>query len=207
MHLHGRSSSHFTRIPRIFAAELEVDLEFHPIRDLMSADAEDYGGHPALKMPTLHTDAGILFGSLPICRELAQCSELSLDIVWPEDLRRPVASNAQELVLTAMSNEIGLVMGKATGVPADNAHQMKLRASLIGAMDWLELNFVRAIDTLPPERDLSFLEISLFCLLEHLEFREVLSLDAHPTLRMFAQRFALKRSAKATGFKFDFPTP
>lgn len=205
MHLYGRSSSHFTRIPRIFAAELEIEVEFHLIRDLMSTDPDDYGGHPALKMPTLETDAGIWFGSLPICRELAQCSELSLDIVWPEDLQRPVASNAQELVLTAMSTEVGLVMGKATGVAADNAHQVKLRASLLGAMQWLEINAGRAIATLPPERDLSFLEVSLFCLVEHLEFREVLSLDAYPELRAFGQRFAGRSSAKATGFKFDFP--
>ena len=67
MHLYGRSSSHFTRIPRIFAAELGVDVEFHLIRNLLSADADDYGGNPALKMPTLQTDSGLWFGSLPIC--------------------------------------------------------------------------------------------------------------------------------------------
>jgi hypothetical protein len=180
MHLYGRSSSHFTRIPRIFAAELEVDVEFHLIRNLLSADAEDYGGHPALKMPTLQTEAGLWFGSLPICRELARCSELGLDIVWPEDLQRPVAANAQELVLTAMATEVGLIMGKASDVPADNAHQVKLRASLLGAMEWLEINAARAIDTLPPDRNLSFLEVSMFCLVEHLEFRAVLALDASP---------------------------
>ncbi len=205
MHLYGRSSSHFTRIPRIFAVEAGVEYEFHLIRDLMSVDPEDYGGHPALKMPTLETDAGIWFGSLPISRELVACSELSLDIVWPEDLQRPVAANAQELVLTAMSTEVGLIMGKASGVDLDNVHQEKLRASLLGAMDWLETNAIRAIGTLPPERDLSFLEVSLFCLLEHLEFREVLSLDAYPELRAFAQRFAGRSSARATVFKFDFP--
>lgn len=205
MHLYGRSSSHFTRIPRIFAAELELEFEFHLIRDLMSTNPDDYGGHPALKMPTLVTDAGIWFGSLPICRELAQCSDLRLDLLWPEDLQRPVAANAQELVLTAMSTEIGLVMGKATGVAADNAHQVKLRASLLGAMQWLEINAGRAIATLSPERDLSFLEVSLFCLVEHLEFREVLSLDAYPELRAFGKRFAERTSARATEFKFDFP--
>lgn len=205
MVLFGRSSSHFTRIPRIFAAELEVDVEFHVISDLMSVEPVDYGGHPALKMPTLQTDAGIWFGSLPICRELAQCSDLSLDIVWPEDLQRPVAANAQELVSTAMSTEVGLIMGKASGVPADNAHQVKLRASLLGTMDWLEMNSMRAMDTLPAERDLSFLEVSLFCLIEHLEFREVLSLDAYPALRAFGQRFGRKSSARATAYKFDVP--
>jgi glutathione S-transferase len=205
MHLYGRSSSHFTRIPRIFAAELGVDVEFHLIRNLLSADADDYGGNPALKMPTLQTDSGLWFGSLPICRELARCSEAGLDIVWPEDLQRPVAANAQELVLTAMSTEVGLIMGKASGVPADNEHQAKLRASLLGAMEWLEINAARAIDTLPAERDLSFLEVSLFCLVEHLQFREVLALDGYPELRAFSQRFEQKRSARATEFKFDFP--
>ncbi len=206
MQLHGRSSSHFTRIARIFAAEAEVVVEFIAIRDLMSEDPVDYGGHPALKLPTLHTDAGIWFGSLPICRELVACSDLSLHVVWPEDLDRPVAANAQELVLTAMSSEVGLIMGKASGVAADNTHQVKLRASLLGAMEWLELNAGRAIATLAPDRDLSFLEVSLFCLVEHLEFREVLALDGYPELRAIAQRFGGRSSARRTGYGFDFVT-
>jgi glutathione S-transferase len=205
MRLFGRSSSHFTRIPRMFAAELEVPLDFQPIRDLMSADPGDYGGNPALKMPTLETAAGTWFGSLGICRELARHSELGLDIVWPDDLASAQSANAQELVLTAMSTEVGLVMGKSTGVPADNAHQQKLRASLLGAVQWLEDNASAAIASLPPERDLSYLEVSLFCLVEHLPFREVLAMDAYPSLRAFGERFAARSSAKATAFRFDFP--
>lgn len=204
MQLHGRSSSHFTRIARIFAAEAEVAITFVPIRDLMSMDPVDYGGHPALKLPTLHTEAGLWFGSLPICRELVACSDLSLHVVWPEDLTRPVAANTQELVLTAMSTEVGLIMGQASGVAADNTHQTKMRASLLGAMEWLEINTGRAIATLAPERDLSFLEVSLFCLIEHLEFREVLALDGYPELRAFAQRFAARSSARGTGYGFYF---
>jgi len=205
MQLYGRSSSHFTRIARIFAAEAEVAIELLPIRDLMSPNPDEYGGHPALKLPTLQTDAGQWFGSLPICRELVACSELSLDIVWPEDLARPVAANAQELVTTAMSTEVGLIMGNATGGAGEDKLQSKMHASLLGAMEWLELNADRAIATLAPERDLSFLEVSLFCLIEHLEFREVLALAPYPQLREFAQRFAARSSAKATAYKFDFP--
>ena len=205
MQLYGRSSSHFTRIARIFALEAEVAFEFVLIRDLMSENPDDYGGHPAMKMPTLQTEEGIWFGSLPICRELIACSELNLEVIWPENLDRPVAANAQELVTTAMSSEVGLIMGKATGIAPDNAHQVKTRAGLLGAMEWLELNADRAIATLHPERDLSFLEVSLFCLLEHLEFREVLPLDPYPQLSAFAERFAQRSSAKATAYKFDFP--
>jgi glutathione S-transferase len=204
MRLYGRSSSHFTRIVRIFAAEMEVPLEFVLIRDLMSQDAADYGDNPALKMPTLESPDGSWFGSLGICRELARHHELNLDVVWPDQLESALACNAQELVLQAMSTEVAIVMGKSSGVPADNAHQAKLRASLLGALGWLEDNAGAAIATLPHERDLSFLEVSLFCLVEHLPFRDVLDTTPYPNLRAIAARFAQRSSAKATPFRFDF---
>ena len=205
MELYGRSSSHFTRIARIFAAECEVPLELHLIRDLMSAEPGDYGENPSLKMPTLHGDDGeAWYGSLGICRELVRNSELNLDVIWPESLATALANNAQEMVLQAMATEVGLVLGKSTGVPADNAHQAKLRASLLGTMQWLEDHATDAIASLPADRDLSYLEVSLFCLVEHLPFREVLATDAYPGLLAFAQRFAQRSSAKATPYKFDF---
>ena len=204
MRLYGRSSSHFTRIVRIFAAEMELPLEFVLIRDLMSQDPADYGDNPALKMPTLESSEGTWFGSLGICRELARHHELNLDVVWPDQLESALASNAQELVLQAMSTEVAIVMARTTGVPADNAHQAKLRASLLGALQWLEDNVGAAIALLPHERDLSYLEVSLFCLVEHLPFREVLDTAPYPKLRAIAERFAQRSSAKATPFKFDF---
>jgi glutathione S-transferase len=204
MRLYGRSSSHFTRIVRIFAAEMEVALDFVLIRDLMSQDPADYGDNPALKMPTLESPDGTWFGSLGICRELARHHELNLDIVWPDQLDRALASNAQEMVLQAMSTEVAIVMGKASGVAADNAHQAKLRASLLGTLQWLEDNVGAALALLPPERDLSYLEVSLFCLVEHLPFREVLDTTPYPNLRAIAARFAQRSSAKATPFRFDF---
>jgi len=205
MRLYGRSSSHFTRIARIFAAELEIEVEFAPIRDILSIDAGEFGGNPALKLPTLESPDGRWFGSLPISRELARHSELNLDIVWPEQLEAALASNAQEMVSTAMATEVGLIMGQGSGVAADNAHQAKMRASLLGTMAWLEENAGPALSALPVERDLSFLEVSLFCLLEHLVFREVLPTEAYPRLRGFAERFGRRSSAKATAYRFDFP--
>jgi hypothetical protein len=38
----GRSSSHFTRVARIFAAELAIDYSFSIVRDLTSSDAKIY---------------------------------------------------------------------------------------------------------------------------------------------------------------------
>lgn len=204
MELFGRSSSHFTRIARIFAAECEVEYEFTLIRDLMSVDASDYGDNPALKMPTLKSADGTWFGSIGICREFVRNSELNLDVVWPEHLDSARACDAQEMVLQAMGTEVALVMAKSSGVAADNAHQAKLRTSLLGTMQWLEDNAPAVLASLPVERDLSYLEVSLFCLVEHLPFREVLSTEPYPNLRAFAERFGRRSSARATPFKFDF---
>ena len=205
MQLFGRSSSHYTRVTRIFAAELEVELDFQPIRDLMSTDAADYGGNPALKLPTLRVDGDAWFGSLSICRQLSAASALDLDITWPEDLALPVAANAQEMTLQAMATGTALIMGEASGVTSDNALLAKQRQSLQGTLAWLEGNVSAAIASLPPMRDLSYLEVALFCLLEHLEFRGVQSLEGYPNLRGCAERFGRRSSARNTAFRFDFP--
>jgi glutathione S-transferase len=69
-------------------------------------------------------------------------------------------------------------------------------------VDWLETNLSAAMAALP-ERDLSYLEISLFCFLEHLEFREVMKLDRHPQISAFRNRFAARPSAVATQYRYD----
>ena len=63
----GRSSSHFTRVVRLFAAELDISYKYEVVRDLTSADASVYGGNPALKIPVLQNERGTWYGALPIC--------------------------------------------------------------------------------------------------------------------------------------------
>lgn len=203
--LYGRSSSHFTRVARIFAAELQVEHRFEIVRDLQSRDAAAYGGNPALKMPTLRTSAGVWFGSLPICRELARRSTHARRIVWPEHLDEPVLADAQELTLQSMATEVALIMsglpsGDDVG-PADRPN--KPRDSLVGSLAWLEDNAERALDALPTARDLSFLEVTLFCLVSHLAFRGVVPTEPYPRLRGFCERFAARPSAAATTYRFD----
>lgn len=197
----GRSSSHFTRVAKIFAAELGVDCSFQVVRDLMSSDPADYGGNPALKLPSLHTPRGTWFGSLNICRELARRSSLGNRVVWPEDLEQPVSANAQELVVQAMATEVTLIMAKVAGDSPER--HSKTRASLVNSIAWLEGNAKRALSTLPPDRHLSFLEVTLFCLVTHLEFRDVLSIAPYPELRDFCSSFGARPSAEGTAYRFD----
>jgi len=198
----GRSSSHFTRITRIFAAELRVDYSFQVVRDLMSSNPEDYGGNPALKIPNLQTPQGVWFGSLNVCRELWRRSSLKPRVLWPEDLAEPLLANAQELVLQAMSTEVTLIMSKMGDASTSTAHQTKMRTSLLNMMSWLEAN-ARSMLAALPARDLSYLEVTLFCLMTHLEFREVLPTAAYSELNQFCRQFATRPSVAETPFRFD----
>ncbi|NTX38907.1 MULTISPECIES: glutathione S-transferase N-terminal domain-containing protein [unclassified Myxococcus] len=198
----GRSSSHFTRIARMFAAELRVDYSFRVLRDLLSSNPEDYGGNPALRIPVMQTSRGVWFGALNVCRELRRMSSLTPRVVWPEDLEAPVLANAQELVLQAMSTEVTLIMSKLGGT-GESAHQSKMRTGLVSMMSWLEENTTPVLAALPPDRDLSFLEVTLFCLVKHLEFREVLPTASYEELNAFCQRFETRASSQETTFRFD----
>ncbi|RKH91375.1 glutathione S-transferase domain-containing protein [Corallococcus sp. AB045] len=199
----GRSSSHFTRIARLFAAELGVDHSFQVVRDLLSTNPEDYGGNPALRIPVLKTAQGAWFGALNVSRELWRRSNSRPRVVWPEDLDVPLLANMQELTLQAMATEVTLVMEKMAGAGEGTTHARKLRESLGNMMAWLEANASAALAALPPERDLSYLEVTLFCLVTHLEFRDVLPTASYETLNRFCQQFAQRPSASATLFRFD----
>jgi glutathione S-transferase len=206
----GRSSSSFTRVARIFAAELGVEHGFEIVRDLLSLEAADYGGNPALKLPSLRTQRGTWFGALNICRELTRCAARRPVTVWPEAHEHPLLANAQELTLHAMATAVTLIMQKVGGAH-ESAHGAKLQQSLVGSLAWLEANLEPALARLPVERDLSYLEVTLFCLVSHLEFREVLGPAGAPpagqpeylALRRFSDGFAARPSAQATQYRYD----
>ncbi len=199
----GRSSSHFTRIARVFAAEMRIDYSFRVVRDLMSSDLRDYGGNPALKIPSMQTPRGVWFGALNVCRELWRLSSPRPRVVWPEDLDEPLLANAQELVLQAMSTEVTLIMARMADANASNAHQMKMQKGLVNMLAWLEENTRAALAALPPHRDLSYLEVTLFCLVTHLEFRDVLPTASYSELTRFCQHFATRASIGETLYRFD----
>ena len=199
----GRSSSHFTRIARIFAGELCVAHSFEVVHDLTSVDSDDYAGNPALRLPILRTSAGVWFGASNICRELGRRSTRGLRIVWPEDLNEALPANAQELTLQAMATEVTLIMAKAAGAVEDNAYLAKMRRSLLQTMAWLDAHLPETLAGLPSTRDLSYLEVTLFCLTTHLGFREVLPTKDYGNLNAFCEAFSARPSAASTPYRFD----
>ena len=199
----GRSSSHFTRVTRIFALEAGVEHSFRPIRDLMSTDPSDYAGNPALKLPILETQSGAWFGALNICRELARQSTRKLRIVWPEDFDQTLLGNAQELAVQAMGTEVALIMSGLGAAGGDTPYQEKLRHSLINTVSWLDAKLTAVLAALPAQRDLSYLEVTIFSLVTHLEFRKVLATAGYERLGAFCREFDGRASATETSYRFD----
>jgi glutathione S-transferase len=200
----GRSSSHFTRVARLFAHELEVEHDFSPVYEIASTDAGVFGDNPSLRVPSLRTEAGTWFGSMNVCRELARRASKPLRVVWPEEHTDVVSANAFELVNEGMAAEVQIVMGKAAGLTADHPFLVKPLSRIRGSLDYLESNLPRIIASLP-SRDMSLLETMLFCYGEHLGFREILSIADRPRLSDFVAAWSRRPSALATPYGFDRP--
>ena len=197
----GRSSSHFTRTVRIFALELGVPHAFRPVFDLTALDAETYAGNPALKVPVLVTGDGPLFGTENICRELVRRSGRGAEVVLRGAVADLRVANAEELVLHAMSTEVSLIVAQLAGdarlAPA------KLDRSLDGSLRHLDDHLPEALAALPAPRRLSFLEVAVFCLVTHLPFRKIRSVDGYPRLVELCRQFGARPGARATEYAFD----
>jgi glutathione S-transferase len=205
MQLVGRSSSHFTRVVAIIAHELGVPYELVPIPTLRSLDADSYGDNPALKLPTLRLDDGALvFGTENICRRLVALAPAGPRVVLPEHVDGAVARNAQEMAWHAMAAQVQLVLGASIGgLAAGNPWFDKLTAGFHGAFGWLDAHLDAALAELPAPRTTSVLEVTLFCVLDHLAFRPTISPEPYPRLRAFLADFAARPSAQRTPYRFD----
>jgi glutathione S-transferase len=207
----GRSSSHFTRTARIFALELGVPHGFRPVLDMATLDLAAYGGNPALKIPVLLDDRGALFGTENICRELVRRSSVAASkVVMRGDVTERavplrglprVVSNAEELTLHVMSAEVSLIMAKASGDP--HLVPAKVSRSIENSLSYLDDHVDAVLAALPDDRLTSFVEVTLFCLVTHLPFREVMDVARWTRLENFCRLFGERESARVTGYRFD----
>ena len=208
----GRSSSHFTRVVRMFAIELGVEFTFRPLYDLTSLDVSLYGDNPALKIPVLLTETGPLFGAENICRELVRRARAKnikaktakrapgkSDVVLRGDLDSRLVANAEELTLHAMQTGVVIILGKTMGT----APAAKSVRSLENTLAWLDANIDDVVAALPDGRTVSFFEVALFCLTRHLPFRSVLDVKPYKKLGAFADAYGQRSSARETEYRVD----
>jgi len=200
----GRRSSHFTRITRIFAEELGLAYDVVPIYDMTAQSPASYADNPALKLPILRAGDEVVFGAENICRTLADYAHESSAIVWPEQLRAKISRNAQELVWHCMTAQVQIVFGtQVAKLPAENLYFEKARTGFEGALSWLDAHSSEALNALPASRQLSLFEVSLYCMIEHLHFRQTLPVEHYSELEAFRKAFATRPSARSTQYQFD----
>ena len=200
----GRQSSHYARMVRIVAEELDVAYTLLPIFDLMSEDAATFGGNPALKLPVVQIGDAVYFGSLNGCRAVARAVGRSDAIVWPEDSDSALLMNAHEVVANAMAAEVDVVTHEVIAQRPPDRASCKRRLSLENCVAWLD-DELPAIRSALPEGRLSLFEVSLYCLLAHFPFRNPIDLSSHTNLLDFERQFGARPSALATPYCFDSP--
>ncbi|MBN8613139.1 MAG: glutathione S-transferase family protein [Deltaproteobacteria bacterium] len=195
--LHGRRTSHFTRVVLIVAHELDVSIDLVHVDDLFSLDPDHYGGHPALKVPCLHVGETMHVGAQNIARVLRRSSAHGSRVLFAEAIDDDLVRNAEELVWTAMGLEVHVVLGRMASRAEDDPLLRKSRVALTNVLAWLEPRLASILERLPP-RHTSLLEIALFCLIEHVSLRATVSIEDRPRLRAFATTFGERASARAT---------
>lgn len=203
----GRPGSLYARVAFIFAEHLGVPWRLHLVDDLTVQDAAVYGGNPAMKIPVLRDGDQIVFGAENICRTLAARAAAHRQVtrlVWTEDLPDVLSRNAQELTWHCMAAQVQLVMGTVmSGLPADDVFFTKTRLGMESSLAWLD-HHVDAVTTgLPQQRELSLLEVTLFCLVEHLSFRRTVPVEPYARLAAFAGRFGTLEAARVTPFRLQ----
>ena len=198
----GRSSSHFTRVVRIFALELAVPHTFRPLFDLTSLDATSYAQNPALKIPILVDEQGPLFGAENICRELVRrATSHGTSVVMRGDVSARVVANAEELTLHAMSSGVSVIMAK--GAAGEQPAPPKVLKSLDNTLRYLDESLDDVLAALPQTRTLSFFEVALFCVVTHLPFRRIMDVTPFKRLGKLCESFGERASAVATPYRFD----
>ncbi|MFO0682926.1 MAG: glutathione S-transferase N-terminal domain-containing protein [Sandaracinus sp.] len=200
----GRPSSHFTRIPRVVAHALGVPCELELVPDLTSTDAAGYAGNPSLKVPALRLDGEVLFGAESAARALAALARPEQGrIVWPEEVRATIARNAHEVAWTACTTQVQLALAtKVYPLDPGSPFVTKLGHALRGALAWLDAHAEAAIAALPPERTLSLLEVTLVCLVEHVEWRETASLAPYPRLTALVRELGARPAFAVTRYRW-----
>jgi hypothetical protein len=100
-----------------------------------------------------------------------------------------------------MSTEVTIILARL--VNGDQGAPPKLQRSLDNALSYLNDSVDRALDALPPDRTLSFLETALFCTVTHLPFRQVTDVSRYERLTAFCARFGERDGACRTEYRFD----
>lgn len=133
MTLYGTPRSHFARIVRIVAAQLETDLDWVDVGNVGAP--EPFGGNPLMRVPVLVDGERALYDSHDICVYLTEQAGVDpLRILQPgwED------RNRLTVIRGVMDAEVRLLLAERAGMATEGAVFDKARATIAQGVAWLE---------------------------------------------------------------------
>lgn len=185
MRLHLTPQSHFSRKVRIVLAELGISCELVHAPNLLSEDPAHFGGNPILRVPVLEDGDDWVIESDAIVRYLLERHDAGNDRF--AFFSMTVAQrNALAMISATMGAEVELLLSQRSGLGAEHegVYFRRYRVVIRECMSWLE----ERGPALWPECDLSYLDIALACMLDHLRYNDMM--PRLPECRWLSERAA-----------------
>jgi glutathione S-transferase len=201
MQLYGTPPSHFTRKVRVLLQELGVPYEFVKLEKILETGEEKFASNPLHLFPVLVDGTTTIFDSDAICEYLIE--RFGAGKGWSSFY--PVAENRihdrQRMVIIngGMSAGVSVVRARRSGIEdwSKHAYLRQEMEAIGGALRWLEKDLGASRSYYPGRY--TMLDISLQCLVEWAQFREMHSdWSALPNLTTFVRAHASRPSLKAT---------
>jgi uncharacterized protein (TIGR00369 family) len=191
MKLYGTLLSHFARKPRILLDLYSVDYEFVDIGNIVESPKENFGGNPLARVPVLADGDEWLIDS-------DQIAEYIVSKVDPDDRYQVLHPgtpdrNVRTVLNGIMSEEVTIIVAQRTGVPIERFRFFDdSREAIQDGLAWLEARW-----TDQPAKELTYLEIHLACLWEHLDYLRLIPLE-FPRLKSVVERVLAHPKIRAT---------
>lgn len=185
MKLVGSTTSPYSRRIRLLLADTPHDFIS---LDIYGGDRDELRRQtPALKIPMLEDDGQVVYDSRVIARYLGNKLGLA-PLSWDQE-------NLLTLVDAANDSYVSILLSKRSGLDVDqdalffNLQRERVDKALSALAD--------AVDAKQFD-DWQYPAICLYCLVDWLDFRELLQGDAAPRLLAFRDRFANRGDVRAT---------
>lgn len=177
--LHYTPRSHFSRKVRILIDAWSLDVELEDVGNV--ADAETFGGHPLMKVPTLVVDGLHLFEADHIARYLSRRYDPDdrFDVLTED----PAQLNARAVLNGIMADEVELILAQRTGLDTMHPRFAKMRRAIESGMAWLESHADLFLN------EPSYAGFHLVCMWDHVELYDVVDRH-HPRLEERVRRLS-----------------
>ena len=192
MKLYATPLSHFARKVRVLLELYAIPYDMINAGNMAEIDMQEQGQNPLMQVPVLIDGDTWLIHSDHIAEYIVR--QIDAEDQYKVLITESFHLNTRAIMNGIMDNEVKLVLGERTGIPIEQyVFFDKAKQSIHNALAWLEHNADRF-----STENLTYQEIHLICLWQHLAHYNLVSLD-YPHLAQIVSSHAglpqLKKTA------------